>query len=198
MLSKKEIGMVALAGVGLVGVSYFTGALGGGGQTGEGVGQTIMGAPSGLPSTGVSSPKLAGAIGGMPTVLTSRGEAVKAKATARGFTPSKTSIVGRQVQVSPTYIPEASTQAYIANAGGTYVAPTFTGRVGTIGPGGSSYTPPTGLYPSVKKATSGGLTAKGQAVKAKVEKRQARGFVSYSGKKGSAAAQKAAYKARKG
>jgi hypothetical protein len=32
MLSKKEIGMIAMAGVGLVGITYFTGAFGGGGQ----------------------------------------------------------------------------------------------------------------------------------------------------------------------
>lgn len=189
MLSKKEIGMIALAGAGLLGVSYFTGAIGGGGQTGERVGK-ILGSPSGLPSTGTGSQKQIAAVTGYMAPGTKTAVTPEMRKEF-GFVPSKTAYAGKQ-QVSPTFIPGAATQAYITQAGG-YIAPTFNGVGGRI-VNGSAYIAPAGLYPK-----SGGLTAKGIATKKKVQARQASGFVGYSGtSRGTSSAQKAAYKARKG
>jgi hypothetical protein len=193
MMSKKEMGLLVLAGAGIVGIAAI-GGIGGNGSGGGARAGQILGSPGALPSTGTSSAKLASAIGGMPmgakTLVTPQIREEFSAAKVKQI-PSKTSFGGKQV--SPTYIPEAATQAYIANAGSTYVAPTFTTMPGTI-VNGSAYIAPAGLYPK-----SGGLTAKGIATKKKVEARQASGFTSYSGgSKGTASAQKAAYKARSG
>jgi hypothetical protein len=174
MLSKKEIGMIALAGAGLLGVGYFTGGIGGGGQTGERVG-TILGSPSGLPSSGVSSPKLGAA-------LTKKSLNIPIKEGAKSVVTPDTIFTrpgikgdGEGFKVySPKKIPSAVTQPYITGGGSAYVAPTYHGVGGSISKGGHSYTSPT-------QKGAGGLTAKGAATKKKVAVRQASGFTSYSG-----------------
>lgn len=146
--------------------------------------------PGGLPSAGTGSAKQIAAVTGYmaPGTKTAVSPEMR-KEFGVGFVPSKTAYAGKQV--SPTYIPEAATQAYVKTGGTGYVAPTFLGVGGRI-VNGSAYIAPAGLYPK-----SGGLTAKGVATKKKVVARQARGFTSYTGgSKGTASAQKAAYKAR--
>ena len=173
MLSKKEIGMVALAGVGLLGVSYFTGAIGGGGQTGERVG-AILGSPSGLPSAGVGSPKLGAALGKKTFNIPIK-EGAKSVVTPETIFSRPDPIGDREAPgvYSPKKIPSAVTQPYITKGG--YVAPTYDGVGGSISAGGHAYTSPT-------QRGAGGLTAKGAATKKKVEARQASGFTAYSGK----------------
>jgi len=160
MLSKKEIGMIALAGIGVVGIGAFaTGAIGegGGGRRTGG----ILGSPGGLTaesfaSTGVSSAKLASEAT-RPAYTPRVAEAMPKKYVSSGFSARKPGYV------TLGYVPEAATQAYISNAGGSYTAPTFEGVGGTII--GGRYTPPRGLYPS---KTQAGLTEKGLATQAKV------------------------------
>ena len=173
MLSKKEIGMVALAGVGLLGVSYFTGAIGGGGQTGERVG-AILGESSMLPSTGTGSPKL-GAVMGKKAFNIPIKQSAKSVVTPETIF-SRPGIIGDRETggiYSPKKIPSAVTQPYITKGG--YVAPTYNGVGGAISKGGHAYTSPT-------QKGAGGLTAKGAATKKKVEARKASGFVGYTGK----------------
>jgi hypothetical protein len=162
MMSKKEIGMIALAGAGVIGIGYFMGgdALGGGGAR---AGQ-ILGSPGGLTaesfgSTGVSSPKLAAAAMpmGAKSVVTPQIREEFAAAKVKTV-PSKTAYAGYMGGTGPLAY-KAPTQ---------FVKPTASTRYEVLA---SPSTPGRGR-----------LTAKGLTTQAKVKKRQASGFVSYSGK----------------
>jgi hypothetical protein len=184
MLSKKEMGMIALAGVGVIGIGYFAGdALGGGGAARAG---KILGSPGalpgGLPSAGTGSSKQIAAITGYMAPGTKTAVTPEMRKEF-SFVPSKTAFAGKQTRA---FIGGTGPIAYKAPT--QFVKPTASTRYEFI----ASPTTP-GMFPK-----TGGLTAKGLATKKKVEARKASGFVGYSGSRGTASAQKAAYMARKG